>query len=103
MEQKLPAVEGPLERQVRQRTAWFDPRTNPIRNGAYEVLWRYGKDDDMLFFNRWDGRRWHWGYEELCAADMKIHAPARKNGNPQMVGWRGLCLPNVRVNLETTR
>lgn len=89
------AVAGQVEQSVRQRTDWFDPRTNPVRVGAYEVLWRYGGGEEMLFFNRWDGRRWHWGSVDVTAADMAIHAPARRFGDPRMLGWRGLCLPNA--------
>jgi len=102
MQTKLPVVADPVERGVGQRTAWLDPRVNPVRVGTYEVRWRYDGHDDILFFNRWDGRRWHWGSVELSDADMKIYAPARRYGNPKMVGWRGLCLPNA-VSAERER
>lgn len=85
----LPAVAGQLETPVRQRTPWFSPAVNPTHRGVYEVIWDYG-DEVMVFFNRWDGRRWHWGNKELNHRDAKAYAPARKYGNPRMTGWRGL-------------
>jgi hypothetical protein len=83
------AVAGQLETPVRQRTPWFAPAQNPARRGAYEVCWDYG-DEVLLFYNRWDGRRWHWGNKELDARALASYAPAKKRGNPQMIAWRGL-------------
>lgn len=63
-------------------TDWFPPSVNPVRAGLYEMKSCYGD----IYFNKWDGKSWHWGsrYKQIASKSQAVKA------REDCRAWRGL-------------
>lgn len=74
-----------------KRSPWTKPYSTdvPAQAGVYECEWTGMLRDKELWFNFWDGSRWHWGAEEpeSCDRDDPIRTAIVSEG---MRRWRGI-------------
>lgn len=62
-------------------TPWFSGDVKPVRVGVY----RTKQPDGSLFFNKWDGKQWFYGYADAPRDASRYVLPARL-----LKCWRGL-------------
>lgn len=76
----------------RKRSPWLPVSVEPARPGVYECEW----SEDPTFpqgaevwFNRWDGVQWHYGYSSTREFRSDFFEPVPRSDHG-MKRWRGL-------------
>ncbi|VWD01491.1 MULTISPECIES: hypothetical protein [Burkholderia] len=65
-------------------TDWFPADVKPRHRGVYQTR---NRDTGVISYNRWDGKRWHWGNE---SRDVAARTSDPKLDPDDLKPWRGL-------------
>ena len=76
-----------------QKTQWYDNRqVKPVRTGVYEVEWSGPMGG--IWFNFWDGKRWHYGSRDKVFAGNNRSDPVEPVYRRLAIQWRGVMRAN---------
>jgi len=85
----LPALPSQGLTMTDKLTPWFPAHIKPVRVGVYEIK----EPDGTLFYNKWDGKNWHWGSKSKYKSEQNIHPMNVADADRLIARWRGLSQP----------